>query len=810
MTARRFRLLRIALLLLPGLLLAAVATGWWLFAGSRARLDGTRIASGLSATVSITRDALGTVTLSGKNRTDLSYALGYVHAQERFFDMDLMRRSSAGELSALVGPAALKMDLDHRRHRLRAVVEAAYAQMDSPQKHELDRYRDGVNAGLADLPVRPWEYLLLGSQPQPWRSEDSALVIAAMYLDLHSDGRNERELRFAQMRAVLPGSLVDFLLAPDPDWEAPLSGQLSPPPVLPPASTFDLRQHAATTSTLTLVAALAPALDAPRPGSNSFAVTGRLAGHDAAMLANDMHLGLGVPNIWFRTRLRYPDATAPSGERDVNGVSLPGTPAIIVGSNGQIAWGFTNSYGDWLDWVRVLRDPADPKRYKVPAGWATVDSHDEHIAVKGQPDTVLKVEDTRWGPIMGTDADGTPLALAWIAGQPRAYNVELMQLERAPDVDRALDLAPTLGMPPQNLLVADSAGNIGWTIAGKSIPLRAGMDPLLPSDWSRPGTGWQGWAAPAQYPRIKNPADGRLWTANNRTVDGGALALLGNGGHDLGARAQQIRDDLRGRASFTPGNLLDIQLDNRAVFLDRWQRLLQDTLAGSNDPALQPLRELTANWRGHAAVDSVDYRLVRAFRAQVSQTVLAPFVARVQQRYPDFSWPGDSSTEAAVWALIHAQPPQLLDPAYHDWHALLAAAATQVVNELGKQSGGLAARRWGEHNRTDIHHPLSAALPPWLGRHIDMPDQPLPGDNNMPHVAAPGFGASEHLDVSPGDEAHGILNMPGGQSDHPLSPYFGTGHADWMAGRPTPLLPGSSQHTLTLQPASSEPGAATD
>jgi penicillin amidase len=803
MIARRWRILRALLIALLALLLIAFAVGWYLLAGSRAQLDGVRHIASLSATVSLSRDALGTVTIEGKNRTDISYALGYVHAQERFFEMDLMRRLPAGELSALVGPAALKVDLNHRRHRLRAVVEAACAQLPAAQKHELDRYRDGVNAGLADLRVQPWEYLLLNTKPQPWRSEDSALVIAAMYLDLNRDGRNERELSFGQMRAVLPDALVDFLMAPDPDWEAPLSGQLSRAPVIPTPDVFDLRHLAAIKSSASLTAALAPALDAPRPGSNNFAVAGALTGNGAAMLANDMHLGLRVPNIWFRTRLRYPDSTAPNGQRDVNGVSLPGTPAVVVGSNGQIAWGFTNSYGDWQDWVRVLRDPANPARYKTPDGWATIESHDEHIQVKGKPDTILKVEDTRWGPIMGKDIDGTPLALAWIADLPRGYNLDLMQLEHTPDVSTALNLAPRLGMPPQNLLVADSAGHIGWTIAGNSIPLRVGIDPLLPSDWSTPGNGWQGWATPAQYPRIENPVDGRLWTANNRTVDGDALALLGNGGHDLGARAQQIRDDLQAHGSFTPGNLLDIQLDNRALLLTRWQQLLQQTLADSKTPALQQLRQLTQSWRGRAAVDSVDYRLVREFRSRVSQLVLAPFVAQVKKRYPDFSWPAENSAEGAVWELIRDQPPQLLDPKYADWHALLTDAASQVATELGKQPGGLAARNWGEYNRSGVKHALSPALPHWLGRFIDMPDQPLPGDNNMPRVAAPGFGASERLDVSPGHEAEGVLDMPGGQSDNPLSPYFGAGHADWVEGRPTPLLPGKTEHTLTLQPPAS-------
>ncbi|WP_158886079.1 penicillin acylase family protein [Rhodanobacter sp. L36] len=786
------------LLAVLALLIIALIFVWYLLDGSRARLDGERHVAGLTTKIRIERDALGTTTIEASTREGISYALGYVHAQERFFEMDLMRRMPAGELSALIGPAALKTDLGHRRHRLRAVVDAAYAQLPPAQKLQLDRYRDGVNAGLVDLRNKPWEYFLLGSRPQPWRSQDSLLVIAAMYLDLNGDGRNERELHIAQMRSVLPGAVVDFLLSPDPDWEAPLSGELSRTPVIPGADVFDLRRTTAGKTTASLIDALP--FDAPRPGSNNFAVAGSLTDNRAAMLANDMHLGLGVPNIWFRARLRYPDTTAPHGQREFNGVTLPGTPASVAGSNGQIAWGFTNSYGDWLDWVRVLRDPSNPNRYKVPEGWANIEVHDEHIPVKGRPDTVLKVEGTRWGPILAKDVDGTSLALAWIGDLPRGYNVLQMKLEQAVDAKSALDLASQIGMPPQNLLVADSTGHIGWTITGNSIPLRAGFDPQLPGDWSKPGNGWQGWATPAEYPRIENPADGRLWTANNRTIGGDVLTLLGDGGHDLGARAQQLRDDLRAHAAFTPGNLLDIQLDDRAVLLTRWQQLLQQTLAGTTDSSLQQLRQLTQSWKGRADVDSVDYRLVRAFRMQVSRAVFAPFVARVKQRFGDFSSPVENSAEAAVWMLINAQPANLLDPKYQNWHALLLDAARQVAIDLGKQPGGLAARSWGEQNRSRIDHALSPALPGWLAHFIDMPDDALPGDNNMPRVASSDFGASERLDVSPGHEDKGILEMPGGQSDNPLSPYFRAGHEDWVQGKPTPLLPGATQHTLVLVP----------
>ncbi|GLQ45276.1 penicillin acylase [Dyella lipolytica] len=801
-TKPRFRWLRALLMLLVIVLIGVFATGWWLLACSRAQLDGERRLAGLGHAVTIKRDALGTATLTAQSRDDIDFALGYVHAQERFFGMDLMRRVSAGELSELVGPAALDTDINHRRHRLRAVAEAAYAALPPDQKHTLDLYRDGVNAGLANLRKQPWEYLLLGTKPQAWRSEDSLLVIAAMYLDLNGDGRDERELHIAQMHAVLPDTLDSFLLAADPNWEAPLKDAAAQSPVIPGADVYDLHHLGASTGNAKLADVSAMKVDEAFPGSNSFAIAGNLSRTGSAMVANDMHLSLRVPDIWFRARLRYPDPTAPNGQRDAVGVTLPGTPALVVGSNGQIAWGFTNSYGDWLDWVRVQRDPHDSSRYKVPEGWATIDKHEEAIRIKGAPPHILEVEDTRWGPILAKDTDGAPLALAWIGGLPRGYNVALMQLERTTSASAALDLAPTLGMPPQNFVVADSAGHIGWTIAGNSIPLRTGFDPQRPADWSQANTGWTGWAAPSQYPRIENPADGRLWTANNRTVGGDDLSLLGDGGHDLGARAQQIRDDLHARADFGAGNLLDIQLDDHAVFLTRWQQLLQQTLASTQNPTLDQMRQLTASWRDEAAVDSVDYRLVHAFRDEVHKLVLAPFAAQIQQRFPDFEWPGPGDQEAAVWAMIQQQPANLLDPTYHDWHALLLQAAQNVADTLSKQPGGFAARTWGEVNHAQVNHPLSRALPRFIAGWLNMPDDELPGDHNMPRVAAPGFGASERFDVAPGHEDQGILEMPGGQSDNPLSPFYGAGHEDWVKGRPTPLLPGSDQHTLTLQPAS--------
>ncbi len=795
------RLRRVAVVLIVIVVIAS-AIGWRLLAGSRPQANGSVTVAGLSAPVSIVRDADGIPTITAQNRHDLAWALGYAHGQERFFQMDLQRRVAAGELAALVGPKALPVDEDHRRHRFRALAERELALM-TPNQHKLmDAYTAGVNAGLAHLTVRPWEYLLLGVTPKPWTNADSILTIDTMFFDLNQDGNNPRELDIARLRNVLPRALTDFLLSPSPRWEAPLQGGSTPALPVPGAAVFDLRQVPVQAVALVRGARAVAATDAANTGigSNGFAVGGALTG-GAALLANDPHLGLRVPNIWYRARMRYPDPADPQRMLDLNGVTLPGAPALVIGSNGHIAWGFTNSTGDWMDWVRVIRNPANPAQYKTPTGWATLVQHDETIHVKGAPDVRLKVEDTIWGPIMAHATDGTPLALAWTAQNPHAVNLNLMQLETADTVDQALALAPTIGIPPQNLVVADAHGNIGWSIAGSVMPIRAGFDPSVPADWSKPGTGWVGYATPAEVPRIENPTDSRIWTANQRIVDGGALTLIGDGGYDQGARAQQIRDDLQAHTQFTPQDMLDIQLDDRALFLARWQKLLLGVLDGSNNPQLAALKPYVRDWQARAATDSVGYRVVRLFREKVRENVLAPFSAIAAQQSPDFTWPSPEVGEYAVWTLVTQKPAWLLAPKYQDWNALLDDSAKQVAAELAKLPGPLAEKTWGRKNTARIDNPLSVALPEWLAKFFDMPHDELAGDHNMPRVLHPAYGASMRMDVQPGNEAHGILEMPVGQSDNPLSPWFGKGHETWVAGKPVPLLPGPAKYHLTLLPA---------
>jgi penicillin amidase len=794
---KRRLLLRRLLLVLIVLIVAALAGVWLLVRASLPRLNGELHAPGLASTATITRDALGVASIKGANRRDVSFALGFVHAQERYFEMDLARRAAAGELAELVGSAALPMDKQRRPFRMRARAEKVLAAATPDERADLATYRDGVNAGLTALTSRPWEYWLLGSAPNPWTETDSVLVLDAMFFDLN-DTSNARELAFGKIKAALGENVYKFLASGGGPWDAPLLGPAMKYPALPSADDIDLRRVDPK-----LLHMPPPAVEPhTTTGSNSFAVNGELTSTHAALVANDMHLNLRVPNLWFRARLQYPNLRRAGESVDLIGVTLPGVPAMVAGSNRHVAWAFTNSYGDWMDWVRVNIDTADKGRYRNATGSQALSQNEEIIKIHNAADLKINVRDTEWGPILAEDADATPLALAWTALQPGGVNLALARIDVAESVDEALDIANTSGMPSQNFVVGDRAGNIGWTIAGR-IPKRSGnYDPRLPSDWSAPGTGWNGWLEPAEYPRLPNPPAQRLWTANARTMDfeSADFAKLGDGGYDLGARARQIRDDLKAKDHFAPDDMLTIQLDDRALFLAHWHDVLLDTLKRAGDvPALAEMKKYTQDWSEHADPASVSYRLTRSFRLEVVDTILDGFAAAMRQKTKDFTLPHLAQAEVLVDAILLQRPAHLLPPGYATWEDLLQKCAERVAQRLGAQPGGLAARSWGEADATRIKHPLSGALPgmSWL---LDMPSERLPGDSNMPRVQGVSFGASERFAVEPGHEEYGYFHMPGGQSDNPLSPFYGAGHADWAQGKATPFLPGETKYTLTLTP----------
>ncbi|HEX5339266.1 MAG TPA: penicillin acylase family protein [Gammaproteobacteria bacterium] len=791
------RLLLRVLAALCVLVVLILLAGWLFLRGSAPRLDGQLAVAGLHATVTVTRDSLGVPVIHAADRQDAARALGFLHAQDRFFEMDLMRRLAAGELSALVGPGALEVDKKHRLYRLREVAEQVVAHATPAQRALLIAYTEGVNAGLHSLHTWPFEYGILMTQPQAWRPEDSMLVIDAMYFDLQNPA-DRRESDLALLRASLPPALFAFLNPAGSRWDAPLQGGASEHAPIPGSDVVDLRKQPVSDLDTDTATSQSAGRDI---GSNNFAVDAAHSANGYATVVNDMHLGLSVPNIWYRAQVNYPDSQHSGRQITVTGATLPGLPVTVVGSNGYVAWGFTNSYGDWTDLVRLYIDPADPARYLTPDGWRSFTHHQENIRVKGGQDVKLDVRDTIWGPVLDTDHDGVSRVAHWVAADPDATNLELGDMDFATDIQAAMAVANRAGIPAQNFVVADSTGHIAWTIAGR-IPVRSGYDSQFPAYWDKPGTGWSGWLKPEQYPRVVNPAAGRLWTANARVVDGARLGQIGDGGYALGARAQQIRDDLMAHDKFAPADLLNIELDDRAIFLGRWRSLLLRLLTPertARNPRRAEFRHDVEQWGGHAAVDSVGYRLVRGFRLRVDDVVFSALTAACRKTDPQFDYHHLTQREAPLWALVTQQPMNLLDSRYQSWDGLLLAAVDHVIDELWIPDSGLATRTWGERNTVRIRQPLSPALP-FLGRWLDMAAVQLPGDSNMPRVQGVDFGASERMVVQPGHEQDGIFEMPTGQSGYPLSPFYRNSEPAWEQGQATAFLPGETVHTLVLQP----------
>lgn len=784
------RRLRQTLLALTGgglvLLVLALIAGILVLRASLPDYGGTRTLAGLNAPVAVARDDQGVPTLDGASRSDIARATGFTHAQERFFQMDLLRRQAAGELAGLVGEAALPVDRRHRRHRFRAHAEARFAELPLADRRLLADYTEGVNAGLSALGSRPFEYWVLRARPQPWRPEDTLLVVYAMYLQLQKDTWIEEQRR-GRLAACLPRAWRTFLDPIASPWDSGLRGGRHSLPAIPvsaaPQAPVPEDREA-------------PGYLRHARGSNQWAVSGERSPGTGALLANDMHLGLRLPNLWYRMRWTYPGDT---GGVTVTGATLPGTPLMIVGSNGHLAWGFTNAYADLADWVIIdgpspsVATPADD----LPAGWQR---HRETLAVRGGEDRSQTVVWSPHGPVISRTADGRPLALRWIAYDANALNLGLRHLETARAVAEALAIGRETAMPTQNLMVVDADGSLGWGPIGPLIerPHHSGR---LPTLWSADQASWRP-VAPRDYPRLINPADGQLWTANNRVWDNATAARFGDGGYALGLRAQRIRDILTRRPSWDAPAMLTLQRDTRSPLhapWGAWMRATAERVYPADDAFGRALIGRLAAHSDRADPDSVAHRLIHEFRRAVAGRVLDPILAtcadtglaadyRILPRY-----------ELPLRALLRARPEHHQPLGYDDWTSLLDGALQAVVAPLDGDPDALRSHTWGQANQVQFAHPLTPFLPIPRGW-LNIPPEGLPGDTHTVRMQTPVEGVTLQMIVAPGQEAMGIFQMPGGQSGHPLSPYYRAGHRAWVEGRPTPFLPGPSHQRLRLKP----------
>ncbi|MEZ9367475.1 penicillin acylase family protein [Shewanella sp. 10N.286.51.B2] len=733
----------------------------------------------ITAPVTIERDELGTAIISASNRLDASYALGYAHSQDRFFQMDLLRRNAAGELAEIFGEKALERDKNRRFHQLRKRAQMIFDGLTTKEKQTLRVYTKGVNAALKAQTLSSFEYLLTQSSPQPWHETDSLLVIFSMYLDLQGN-TIKRDMALTQIKQTFGPDMLAFLTQTSHHQAALDDSQIpyfdGDIPTLEP-------QLLAQANSSTITAPL-------EVGSNNWAVTGELTKSGRAMLSDDMHLSFAVPIIWYRAQLNYPsisDAktnnvpnnTNPSAQ--ITGVSLPGAPTIVVGSNGKLAWGFTNSYVDTADWVEIDANTEIALEYepiKLPSS-----------------EVMHTVQVSEYGPVKTVNDKN--YALSWVAHQDYAVNMGLIELEQTTTVDQAMALASSIGIPAQNMLLADSQGNAGWKIAG-ALPSRSNPANVAQTTTEVQTQAWQ--QPQPNVPSVINPLSHRIWTANSRVLSTQDLAQFGDGGYALGARATQIRDRLHEQEQFTETDFFNLQLDNQARFLQPWQQYLLNLLSQQPKRFAEDVKFIN-QWGDCACADSVGYSLVKHFRAAMIDQSFAPIETNLTSQ-------GSSLAvikrylETPMWQLINQQPKSWLPKQFQSWDEFAISAYKQAKTALLKQhsqDNQLADLRWGEVNKLDIKHPFSKQMP-LLSHWLDMPAAQGYGDSFMPAVQGASFGASQRFIVQPGNEQDAIMSIPGGQSGHPLSPYYRSGYQQYVNNQATPLLPQTIEHTLTIKP----------
>jgi penicillin amidase len=753
---------------------------YFLFQGSLPIQNGEFYIEGLSGPVDITRDHRGIPSINALNRNDIASALGFLHSQDRFFQMDLMRRAAAGELSELFGIDALSFDKERRLHQFRKVSKKAWELLSDKEKALLKAYAKGVNKGLRALKVRPFEYLVLGLEPDSWKPEDCLLVGFGLFFDLQ-DSTGKFDMIRGVMKTRLPHAVNRFFTENGSVWESTLDGTRLGMIGIPSSENFTYLEEKK------LIHQASSFSPLKMGGSNQWAVMGQFTSHKNALLACDMHLNLGIPNIWYRAAFHYIDDEKRSTE--VYGATLPGTPLMVIGSNRYISWGFTNSYIDTTD-IAVIQNLGNFEPLTREIEW---------INIKGAAPEPQEIISTPYGPVPEESYLGQKFALLWIAHDPRALNMRLTDLETSRSTLQALERSKEIKIPLLNFLAADSNGHIGWTLIG-AIPKRNGFDGKIPFEIESESKGWNGLIDPNNYPTIYDPKEGFLVTANNRLLGGSWESLFGNNGFLNGIRSFQINHRLNKKAVFSEADMLKIQLDDEAFFFNRWKDLLLNLLKSEQieDTRKKELLAIVLSWDGHSSEDSAAYYWIRSFREAVGNKILYRILQPCFHSWSHF----DLATidfEEPLWLLVSQQPDYLISPNFQSWNAELLACLDETMQKI-PQNISLHELTWGKINTSLINHPMSSAIP-FSDTILNMPHIPMKGDFWVPRVSGAQVGASQRMVVAPGNEEQAIFQSPGGQSGHPLSPHYSDTHRSWIEGLHDPLLPGKETSVIKLYPS---------
>jgi penicillin G amidase len=767
------------LLILSG---TAAAGGYFYLRSSLPVTAGKLRLAGLSDHVEIVRDGNGVPHIFATTADDAFFALGFVHAQDRLAQMELMRRTAQGRLAEIVGDPGLDSDRFMRTLGFNEQVERDMAAMSAPARATLDAYARGVNAYLEDRRgAWPAEFLLTGARPAPWRPQDSLLWGKLMQLQLTGNWRDEM-LR-VRLAARLPAMLLEQLW---PGWPTDTATTLPALAALPQWFNFER-----------FARVLPPPLG-PNQASNEWVIAGAHTASGKPLLTNDPHLGLGAPATWYLVRLTAPGLT-------LAGASAPGVPAVVLGHNGRIAWGFTTTNADVSDMFVERLDPENPARYLTPEGSEAFTVRTEIIHTKDGAEVSLDIRSTRHGVVIsdlqrGGGTEGHVLALAMPAFTQTDRTAQaLFALNRAGTwQDFTIALRDWLG-PVQNIVYADTSGNIGIYTPGL-IPKRKSGDGWLPQPGWNGEADWDGFVAFNELPHALNPPGGRIVNANNRVVPEDFPAFISRD-WDAPYRAQRIVELLSTNDKLDRARMGAMLVDPVSLFAR--ETITKLSKLSPTDPRVREALMRLGTWDGSMRRDRPEPLIFNAWMRQLTQDLLQPWLG------PQSADLGREQT--GLLRLVFGEGTPFCDSPLTETVETCPVRAEQslrrALEELSMQFGTtMESWRWDAVHYAPFRHPFLSRVP--LVRDLVRFHVPTDGDYYtinrgasrtadplQPFAHVHGAALRAVYDLADLDASQFIVAP--GQSGNPLSRHWGDLAQRWADGGSFPLAGTLQELTLS-------------
>jgi penicillin G amidase len=806
--SRRSPVARILLWLLLGVLLvlaALVAYAYYVTHSALPQLDGQVQVRGLSTSVTVTRDGHGVPTIEAATLEDLFFAQGYVTAQDRLWQMDIMRRYAGGELSEILGEDTLRLDREQRILGLRDAARKAMEIASPRDRSFFEAYARGVNAYIAARGDRlPIEFRILRYAPKPWQAEDSVVIANQMVKDLNYHyfyDALSREKILAKLGPELTGDLYV-----NRSWHD------RPPTVMredlqqPDSNPGDTDEDDDDDSPDNSVTQKSPAMTAPEGlpvnGSNDWVVSGAHTVTGKPLLSDDMHLGHQMPNLWYEAHLH-------SGALDVAGVTLPGMPYVIVGHNQRIAWGFTN-VGPTVTNVYIENFSAQGA-YQTPSGWVQPEHRVETIHIKGKPDVNIDVKITRHGPVITEIVPGETrsLALRWTLYD--GLHIPFFDVNSAQNWQDFRHAFSQLDAPGQNVVYADTDGNIGYQTTGK-VPIRAAGDGSLPVSGADNAHEWTSYIPFEKLPSIYNPPSGIIGTANGRIAPDNYPNSISME-WECPWRTERIYHVLESGRQFSAADMLALQTDihSEAELFAAERFVYAVDHAAKPSTRAKQAADLMRSWDGRMQASSAAPTIAENSILELRRLLLEPKLGSAPtdpaKTEEALNWKTYSWEMRSVWMeniLLH-RPKRWLPDRYPNYDELLTAAVDAAVNGPDAPRD-LATWRWGAFNAVEIEHPILGKIP--LIRHWSSPGiQEQSGSGYTVKAVTRRHGPSERFTANLADLDQSTLNTVTGQGGNFLSPYYMDQWKAWYEGT-TFTLPFSAKavdaakaHRLVLEPA---------